>query len=237
MKLKVIIPNSGMQQETLKEREVMLKKFAIGDTEISVDCIDGGPESIESDYDEVLAGKYVIDKSLAAEKDGFDAIIIYCGSDPAVDAVRELVNIPVIGPGKISMLIANDLAFKYSILTVLKITIPRDEEHVGRIGLDKRHLASVRSIDIPVSNVRDNMDETLDALTKAGEKAVEIDGAHALVLSCLGMAGLGEKLQERLKVPVIDPAVVAVKYAELLVSSKLKYSRKSYPTPPDKIRI
>ena len=42
MKLKVIIPNSGMDRKTLDERERMLAQYADPDTEISVDCIAGG---------------------------------------------------------------------------------------------------------------------------------------------------------------------------------------------------
>jgi len=60
LKLKVIIPNSGISKETLKERELMLKSVGAKETEISVDCIEHGPESIESNYDEILAGKYII---------------------------------------------------------------------------------------------------------------------------------------------------------------------------------
>ena len=48
MKLKVIIPNSGMDRKTLDDREVMLSAYAMQSTEISVDCIDHGPESIEN---------------------------------------------------------------------------------------------------------------------------------------------------------------------------------------------
>ena len=47
MDIKVIIPNSGMDRATLDERERMLSFYAWPETNISVDCIDGGPESIE----------------------------------------------------------------------------------------------------------------------------------------------------------------------------------------------
>ena len=126
MKIKVIIPNSGMSRKTLDEREIMLKGYAAADTEISVDCIDGGPESIESSYDEVLAGPHILRKVTQAEKDGYDAIIIYCGSDPAVAAARELVKIPVIGPGKLSKMVALDMGYRFSVLTVLPTCIARD---------------------------------------------------------------------------------------------------------------
>ena len=153
MKIKVIIPNSGMNRTTLNEREKMLSAYAWPGTDISVDCIDGGPESIESSYDEVLACPYIVDKAIKAEKDGYEAIIIYCGSDPAVSAVREVVKIPVIGPGKISKLIASALGYKFSVLTVLDSCVVRDREAVYEKGFEVKKLASVRAIGIPVSNV------------------------------------------------------------------------------------
>lgn len=237
MKIKVIIPNSGMERSTLHDREIMLKEFAMLETEISVDCIDGGPESIESDYDEVLAGPYILSKVQKAAKDGFDAVVIYCGSDPALAAAREIVDIPVVGPGRASVMVALDLGYRFSIITVLDSTITRDEEHVRVKGFDPTRLASVRSIGIPVSNVRDNMGATLDALVKAGQKCIEEDGAQCLVLSCLGMAGLGQRVQKELGIPVLDPAPVAIKYAELLAATNLRQSRLSYPAPPEKIRL
>jgi len=236
MKIKVIIPNSGMNSETLRQRESMLSQYAWPGTEISVDCIDGGPESIESSYDEVLAAPYTVEKALKAQNDGFDAIIIYCGSDPAVSAIREVVNIPVIGPGNISKLIALDLGYKFSVLTVLDSCIVRDEEAVYEKGIDFDRLASVRSIGIPVSNVRDNMEESLKALCEAGEKCIS-DGAQCIVLSCLGMAGLGKKLSEKLGVPVLDPAPLSIQYAQMLVKLGICQSRLSYPQPPEKSRI
>ncbi len=228
MRIKVIIPNAGMKRETLRDRERMLSEYATATTEISVDCIDEGPESIESSYDELLASRPLLDKIMQAEINGFDAVIVYCGSDPGVEAAREMVDIPILGPGKVSFLIANDLAYRFSILTVLEETIARDTEHYRKLGFDITRLASVRSIGISVADIREDMDRTLDALERVGKMCVEEDGAHALVLSCLGMAGMGNQLQKRLGVPVIDPAFLVVKYAELLVDLELNYSRKSF---------
>lgn len=228
MRIKVIIPNAGMLRSVLDDREKMLLQYAMDSTEISVDCIDEGPESIESSYDEMMACMPLLNKIIQAEREGFDVVIVYCGSDPGVEAARELVDIPVIGPGKLSFTIANELGYKLSILTVLKETVAKDEEHYRKCGFDATRLASVRSIDIPVCNVRDDMENTLEALERMGKKCVEEDGAHCLVLSCLGLAGMGKPLQDRLGVPVIDPAFLAIKYAELISSLELKYSRKSY---------
>lgn len=228
MRIKVIIPNAGMDKQTLRQREEMLSMYAMQSTEISVDCIDEGPVSIETSYDELLAGKPLLDKIVQAEKEKFNAIVVYCGSDPCIEAAREMVDIPVIGAGKVSFLLANDLAHRFSILTVLGETIARDTEHYRSLGLDITRLASIKSVDIPVVNMREDLYRTLDVLERIGEKCIEEDGAHALVLSCMGMAGLGIPLQKKLGVPVIDPAHLSIKYAELLIGLGLNYSRKSY---------
>ena len=236
MKLKVIIPNSGMTRETLDQRERMLLRYAWPNTEISVDCIKGGPESIESDYDEVLACPYVVKLAIEAEKDGFDGLIVYCGSDPAVKACREVVNIPVIAPGRVSQMIALDLGYKFSILTVLDTCVSRDTEAVYEKGFPLERLASVRPIGIPVSDIGVDSDTAFMALVAAGRKCIA-DGAQCIVLSCLGMAGMGEKLQEILGIPVLDPAPISIQYAQTLVRLGLSQSRIAYPKPPEKSRI
>ncbi len=80
----------------------------------------------------------------------------------------------------------------------------------------------------------DDMEKTFDALCNAARRCIEEDGAQCIVLSCLGMAGMGERMTNELKIPVIDPAPVAIKYAEMLAGLGICYSRKAYPSPPDK---
>lgn len=60
MKIKVLIPNSGMDRDTLNARESMLSRAVSSGTQISVDCIPDGPISIESVTDEISAGPYLL---------------------------------------------------------------------------------------------------------------------------------------------------------------------------------
>ena len=117
MKIKVIIPNSGMDRETLNARERMLSRAVSKETIISADCIQLGPESIESNTEEALAAVEVIKRCIAAERDGFDAVIIYCFSDLAIDAARENVSIPVIGPGEVTLSAAGMLSNRFTVVT------------------------------------------------------------------------------------------------------------------------
>ena len=228
-KIKVIIPNAGMSLSKLRYRERMLKAVAREDTEINVDCIKAGPASIESRYDSVMASRYILEEVKAAEKSGFDAIIIYCGDDPALDAAREIVNIPVIGPGVVSIYIASMLCRKFTIIG--------GEEGFIKSKLNYSCLASTRSLNIPVLDLRDSkgvVKEVKELLIRESRKAIEEDGAEAIVLGCLGLAGIGKEVQKKLGVPVIDPAFVSINMAELLIHSNLTHSKLTYRNPPKK---
>ena len=82
----------------------MLSRAVSTETEISVDCIQSGPVSIESVTDEVFAGPLLLQEAISAEREGYDAFVVYCFSDLAITALRENVDIPVIGPESVRSL-------------------------------------------------------------------------------------------------------------------------------------
>jgi len=228
-RIKVIIPNSGMDRATLDQREDMLSAVLSPETFISVDCIKKGPRSIESDVDEVAAGAEVLKEVVQARKDSFDAVVIYCFSDPALHAARQVVDIPVIGPGETSLALAGLLGHKFSVITTLKENIPRTEMRMREFGSNRLVLASVRDLEMAVLDLREAPDDTIRRLMEVCRRAIEEDGAQVIVLGCLGLAGYGQPVEEKFRIPVIDPAFVSVGVAELLVKLKLRHSRITFP--------
>ena len=103
MKIKVIMSDKAMSRETMDARERMLKAALSSDAEVSVDCIKKGPDELDCNTDEAFAAAEMVKESIRAEKEGYDAIVIYCFSDVGIDAIRENVRIPVIGPGETSL--------------------------------------------------------------------------------------------------------------------------------------
>jgi len=82
----------------------------------------------------------------------------------------------------------------------------------------------------------------VEALVEEAAQAVVEDGAHIIIPGCTEMIGLASEVQEGLaqrgcEVPVIDPPAVAVKMAEALVDMGLAHSKRSYPTPPEKVVV
>ena len=201
--------------------------------------IDKGPASIECCYDEITAAPHVV-KKVREVADKADAIIINCFGDVAVDAARELTDVPIIGPGTSTMALAQLLGHKFSVVVPTSGGNLIVSRVVAKLGTTK--LASTRAVtpDIPVLELQDEA-KLSEKLTEASLKAIEEDGAHVIVLGCTGMAGLADQVKHGLaeqgyNIPVLDPLIVALKLAEILVDMKTSQSRLTYPSPPEKER-
>jgi len=236
MKIRVIRPIIGLEAEAGLVEE--LSPVAAPGTEISEVSVDKGPASIESSYESALAAIGVVAKIVEAEREGVDAVIANCMDDPGVEAAREMVSIPVIGPAETSMHVAAMLGHKFSVIAVLEADERPFFDHATKAGVASR-LASVRAINIPVLELQDR-DRTIRALVEQSVRAVREDGAHVLIFGCTGMAGMAGDVEEGLRregiidVPVIDPAVLSFKMAEALAGMGLSHSKRTYPTPPKK---
>jgi len=143
MRLKVIEPIIGpLQWEKISET---LKSFLSSTVDLELDRIDFGPSSIESEFDTTIASPFILEKVTKAEKEGVDGIFIDCFGDPAVEAARELVDIPVTGAFQPSMAYASVLGQKVGILTVLQSLIPLLQRRCAEQGWAGR-VASIRSL-------------------------------------------------------------------------------------------
>ena len=236
MRIRVVIPSITKEYKALGLEQY--SPSARPGTEISVTLLDQGPASIESRYDETVATPDIVRKVVEAEKDGVDAVIIDCMADPGLDAAREMVSIPVVGPAETAMHFAAMLSHRFSVVTVLDRLAPLFDRHAAKMGLVER-LASVRAVNITVLELGDT-ERVVKALIEQSAKAVRVDGAHLIVFGCTGMVGLAGDVKKGLEdqgildVPVIDPAILAVKIAEALVDTGLSHSKRTYPHPPEK---
>jgi len=227
-RLLYLIPVTGFDAEEIGRRQGILNSFASEGTIVDVASVEGGPESVESFYDEYMAvpGTLKVVKKAAGEK--YDAIIIGCYGDPGIQAAREIVDIPVIGPGESSMLIACLLGYSFSIVTILESVVAPLRELSIRLGVSSR-LASIRAIGVPVLELA-SREGVMEHMIRTGQQAKEEDGADVLILGCMTMAFLdvSRELQGKLGIPVVNPVQSSLKIAETLVDMGLTHSRKAY---------
>jgi allantoin racemase len=209
-------------------------------TEVDVVRIQRGPASIESEYDEALAGPGILEEVVKAAEAGAEAVFITCFGDPAVHAAREVVDIPVMGGFEPAVLNALALGERVGIVTVLPNVVPMIHGLIRRYSFTER-VRSVRVVDMPVLTLHDPQ-TLLDRLQEQAEAAISAGEADVIVLGCTGMIGVAAALQDRLAaagafVPVVDPTGAALLWLESQVRLGVRPSRTTYMPPPAKKRI
>ena len=203
--------------------------------QIDVKSLKYGPASIESSYDETLASPFVVQEVVQAEKNDFEAVIINCFMDPGIEASKEISRIHVVGAGESSINLALLAGDKFSIIDVgpSRYVSYSPTRLVVKHGVQSRFV-SVRGVGIRVLDLDKDLERTFKAACREGEKAVREDGADVIVLGCTGLAGLAHRIQDELKLPVIDPAIAALRAVETLILARLIPNKVAYPRPPRK---
>ncbi|HKL13639.1 MAG TPA: aspartate/glutamate racemase family protein [Halanaerobiales bacterium] len=233
MKIAYVVPGI-MEEKEMDRRENLLNKWAFEGVRVKVIGITEGPASIESMYEEYLSIPATAEKMYQLEKKGYDAAILGCAGDPGLDGMREITReMLVVGPGQSSMQVAVMLGNSFSVLTVTDSTVASSYELAFKAGV-KESVASVRPLNIPVLELAEDKEKSIEKIVSVGREAVLEDGADVLVLGCMSMGFLdvADDIQNILKVPVVNPAKTGLKTAEALLSSNLMHSKKAFMTPP-----
>ena len=219
----------------IQRRQEFLQRSAAEGTVITVQSVPSGYPSIESDRDVVAVAPHVLAGLQRAEREGAAAGIVGCFSDPALDAIRETVRMPVVGPGQASVALALQLGERYSILAPLDSAAKRAMPRLRAQGLVER-LASVRGVGVSVVDLARGTNDAMDRIVAVGRRCIGEDGADVLVMGCMSMAFMGveQELLTRLAVPVVSPVLAALKTAETMIDLKLSHARSAWPTPPEK---
>jgi len=215
------------------------RHFNRDDFVVTQEQIEIGPATIESEFDEIMCAPDTLARAIQAEQDGAAAVVIDCLGDPAVKPARELLSIPVIGPGETALHWAAMLAGSFGVVTVLDSVRPMLENNARIYGIHEK-MKSVRVVNIPVLELEQDMERLTRALADEAVKAVCEDGVRGIVLGCTGMMGCAEAVEAALRdktgsyVPVIDPVPAAIEQAIAFVRQGLSNSKITYPHPPRK---
>ena len=236
MKIAYVVPGpmskGPLGLAEMRRREALMNGWAFAGTEVRVIDVAHGPVSIESAYEEALAVPPTLDLIVQCERDGYDAAIIGCFGDPGLEAARELVHMPVVGPCEAAMLTAAGLGHRFSVLTIFDSLIAGQELLAVKAGV-RAKLGSVRATGIPVLDLMKDPDRTRARLIEVAEACVRQDRADSLLFGCMTMSFLdmGAEIGAAVGVPVVNAGRAALKHAEMLVSMGLAHSKTAFPTP------
>lgn len=205
-------------------------------TEIVCEGLRRGPEYADCAYDGVIVSHELVqmvqaDMRMAA---GYDAYVVASFADPALDALRELTDKPVVGIAESALHFASFLGYKFAVINTLPRLERTFEDEVRRAGASDR-LAVVKLPPYRVSSFLESTEDAKAMLVKTAREAIEQDGAEVIILAGGMLAGYAGFLSAAIRAPVLDGVKCAVKMAEALAALGLTTSKiKTYAWPDAK---
>ena len=232
-KVLVIVP-FPVSDEQLALRRAQIRAVRLGPgIEFDFRPVKAAPSNYVSHHDYVLADMGIIEAGLRAQEEGYHAVCIDTMSDSGMAGLRSLLDIPVIAPGRASMLTALMFGDRFSVLTMWSQWKPLYAKSLNDLGIQHK-CASIRALNVRPDNrqlLSGREADIFPLLAEAGRKAVEEDGADVLLLGSTTMHQAHAYLAEHLPVPVINPGPLTYKLAELALGLGITHSRSAYPRP------
>lgn len=233
-KVLVIVP-FPMTDANRDQRREQLQAVELGpDLSFDFRSVRAAPKNYVSASDMVLADIGVLEAGQRAEAEGYDAVCVDTVSDSGVAALRSELSIPVIGPGRASVLTALMLGKRFSILAMWPHWRHFYEKTLLELGL-AHACASIRALDATPDNqslLAGKEDDVFPALEALARRCIDEDGADVILLGSTTMHQAHRHLAQSLPVPVINPGPLSYKLAEAALGLGLSHSRTAYPPSP-----
>lgn len=229
MKILIINPDYGMTQEEMALRCRILEEYTAPDTQLAMVCPQNSGVELNSALDVVLAAPEIVQLAADGQNAGFDAVVLYCFSDPVIDACREALRIPVIGGAQASCLAALNVCLSFGVILADEARLPEKKLFLRTLGVSPERIGQIAAVNLNGISPWADRERTFKKLLACGQKMMRDTHTEAIVLGCLSFLGLAEPLSRVLGIPVIDPAVAAVTTAESIVRQRLFTSKVSYP--------
>lgn len=229
MKILIINPDYGMTQEEMALRCRILEEYTAPDTQLAMVCPQSSGVELNSALDVVLAAPEIVQLAADGQNAGFDAVVLYCFSDPVIDACREALRIPVIGGAQASCLAALNVCRSFGVILADEARLPEKKLFLRTLGVSPERIGQIAAVNLNGISPWADRETTFKKLLACGQKMMRDTHTETIVLGCLSFLGLAEPLSRVLGIPVIDPAIAAVTTAESIVRQRLFTSKISYP--------
>lgn len=236
MKILIINPDYGMTQEEMALRCRILEEYTAPDTQLAMVCPQNSGVELNSALDVVLAAPEIVQLAADGQNAGFDAVVLYCFSDPVIDACREALRIPVIGGAQASCLAALNVCRSFGVILADEARLPEKKLFLRTLGVSPERIGQIAAVNLNGISPWADRETTFKKLLACGQKMMRETHTEAIVLGCLSFLGLAEPLSRVLGIPVIDPAIAALTTAESIVRQRLFTSKVSYPLLCSKAR-
>lgn len=233
MRLLVVNPNISEDVTDLIRAEA--ERSAAPSTELLVRTAPRGVEYIETRFEALLAAEAVAEV-IAEHHDEADGVVVAAFGDPGLPALKELVDVPVIGITEAALCAAALQGHRFSIIAISDRITAWYRECVERFGFDGR-LASIRSIKETLRGIGTVQEDFRPTLVELARLAVAEDSADVVILAGAPLAGLARDVASEIPVPVVDGIGAGIRLAEAVVGLRSGSHRGgAFAAPPPKRR-
>jgi allantoin racemase len=171
-----------------------------------------GPFAIEDATSRSQAEPNVL-ALIASQKGQYDAIVLACFDDIALDEARRIADVPVVGAVEAAIHAAMIRARRFAVVTTVESAVPTIVPLVERYGAADVCTVRAAGIGVAEAATRDALaDRKIAAAVRA---AINQDCAEAIILGSGGLCGRANDLAATFGIPVIDAILSAIKLAEV----------------------
>ena len=214
--LKLLLVNGNRTQAVTDKVLTEARRVAAPGTVVTAVTAAFGMDIVFSHAGDAIAAHAVLD-SLAKHHHGCDAAILAISFDSGLLAARELLPIPVVGMTESALQVASANGQRIGIITFGEVSRALYHEVFSRYGVLPA-VAGIRVIDI--ASTADYLSaDKMDARIVIEANALATAGAQAVVICGAAMAGVAQRLQLAVTVPLVDGIASAVIRAEALVGA------------------
>lgn len=170
MKILIINPDYGVTKEEMSLRLQILKQYVAPDTILEMVCPQNSHVEINSALDVVFAGAEIVELAVRAQNDGYDAVVLYCFSDPVIDACREALHIPVIGGAQVACLSVLNVYRSFDVILAEKLRIPEKQLFLNTLGVEAVRINDIAAVELNGISVWQDRNAALRKLVECGKK-------------------------------------------------------------------
>ena len=207
--MRILLINPNTSRVTTEQMAVIARAVAPPAADIIAMTAPSGPSMILTEEELAAAAAIVVEMALSAAID-VDGIVVGAFGDPGVAALRERLDIPVVGIAEASLLEAAAMERHFGVATTTPALVELIAARVSELGIAERYTGIRLTEGDPLALVADPP-RLLEALADAVRQSIERDGAEAVVIGGGPLGQAGAALGPRFPVPIIQPVPAAMR--------------------------
>jgi allantoin racemase len=234
--MRVLVANPNSTGAITEAMAALARAAASPGTDVVAWTNEAGPPIVDSLYADYLAGAALV-RGLLTLRPVPDAVVLAGFGNYGTGAVKEALAVPVVSMAEAAMALAGLLCHRFAIVTTAPRMIAYTEELVRLAGHEAR-CAGVSAVALPPLNAGPLDAEAVVAALAAETVRVQRErGADLVILGGARLSPYAVDLRRRVRLPVLEPAAIALHTAESLVRLGLCQSKAGRFAPPPALRV